>query len=197
MRYRRARIPGGTDFFTLVTYRRRPILCTPETIALLRTAFSTVKERHPFTIDAVVILPDHLHCLWTLPADDADYSTGWLLIKSWFTRRCPPELKTAQTNALCHKREQTVWQHRYWEHQIRDERDFECHCDYIHYNPVKHGYVACAMAWPHSSFSRFVESRRADKRSASANTLRGPKVNRWMRCAYPPTDSLVFTQVGV
>jgi len=86
MRYRRLTIPGATYFFTVVTYRRRAILCEPDAVALLREAFAAVKQRHPFRMDAVVILPDHLHCLWTLPADDADYSTRWMLIKSHFTR---------------------------------------------------------------------------------------------------------------
>ncbi|MBZ4193519.1 MAG: transposase [Candidatus Contendobacter sp.] len=158
MRYRRSTTPGATYFFTVVTYRRREILCEPDTVALLRDAFATVKQRYPFRIDAVVILPNHLHCLWTLPPDDADYSTRWMRIKSHFTRRCAPSLKTARSPALQHKREQTIWQHRYWEHQIRDERDFECHCDYIHYNPVKHSHVARVADWPHSSFHRFVKN---------------------------------------
>ena len=157
MRYRRSKTPGGTCFFTVVTYRRRPVLRAPDTVALLREALATVKHRHPFAIDAIVILPDHLHCRWTLPADDADYATRWMLVKSYITRRCPPALKTARTEVLQRKREQTLWQHRYWEHQIRDERDFERHCDYIHYNPVKHGYVARMADWPHSSFHRYVE----------------------------------------
>ena len=105
MRYRRSKTPGATYFFTVVTYRRRSILCEPDSIALLREAFKTVKQQRPFQIDAIVILPDHLHCLWTLPADDADYSTRWMVIKSYFTRRCSTALKTARLNALRHKRE--------------------------------------------------------------------------------------------
>ncbi|MCP5159691.1 MAG: transposase [Gammaproteobacteria bacterium] len=158
MRYRRSTTPGATYFFTVVTYRRRAILCEPDAMALLRDAFTTVKQRHPFRIDAVVILPDHLHCLWTLPLDDADYSTRWMLIKSHFTRRCPASLKTIRSPALRHKREQTIWQRRYWEYQIRDDQDFERHCDYIHYNPVKHGHTTRVADWPHSSFRRFVEN---------------------------------------
>ena len=158
MRYRRSTTPGATYFFTVVTYRRRAILCEPDTVALLREAFATVKQRHPFRIDAVVILPDHLHAIWTLPPDDADYSTRWMRIKSHFTRYCDASLKTPRSPVLRHKREQTIWQHRYWEHQIRDDQDFERHCDYIHYNPVKHGYVARVADWPHSSFHRFVEN---------------------------------------
>jgi putative transposase len=156
MRYRRAKTPGATYFFTVVTYRRRPILCDPERVRLLRDAFRTVKRRHPFSIDAFVLLPDHLHCLWTLPPEDCDYPTRWMLIKSLFTRHCAPSLKTTRSAALDRKRLQPVWQQRYWEHQIRDDRDFERHCDYIHYNPVKHGHVARVADWPYSSFHRFV-----------------------------------------
>ena len=158
MRYRRSTTPGATYFFTVVTYRRRAILCEPDTVALLREAFATVKQRHPFRIDAVVILPDHLHCLWTLPLGDADYSTRWMRIKSHFTRRCAVSLKTTRSPALRHKREQTIWQHRYWEHQIRDERDFERHCDYLHYNPVKQGHVTFARDWPYSTFHRLANA---------------------------------------
>jgi len=136
MRYCRSITPGATYFFTVVTYRRQAIPCEPDALALLREAFATIKQRHPFRINAVVILPDHLHCLWTLPSDDSDYSTRWMLIKSYFTRRCAASLKIERSLALRHKREQMIWQPRYWEHQIRDERDFERHCDYIHYNPV-------------------------------------------------------------
>ena len=158
MRYRRSITPGATYFFTVVTYRRRAILCEPDSIVLLREAFATVKQRRPFRIDAVVLLPDHLHCLWTLPSDDGDYSTRWMLIKSYFTHRCAVSFKTARSPALLHKREQTIWQHRYWEHQICDDRDFERHCDYLHYNPVKHGFVTRVVDWPHSSFHRFVDN---------------------------------------
>ncbi|MCB1919271.1 MAG: transposase [Candidatus Competibacteraceae bacterium] len=104
MHYRRSTTPGATYFFTVVTYRRRAILCEPDMVALLHEAFATVKQRHPFRIDAVVILPDHLHCLWTLPPDDADYSTRWMRIKSHFTRRCADSLKTTRPPALRHKR---------------------------------------------------------------------------------------------
>jgi putative transposase len=156
MRYRRSKSPGTTYFFTVVTYRRRPFLCAPDAIDLLRKAFKTVKAAHPFAMDAIVILPDHLHCLWTLPDGDADYSTRWMAIKAYFTRRCPPALKTARSRSLLHKREQTLWQHRFWEHQIRNEEDFEHHCAYIHYNPVKHGMAARVADWPYSSFHRFV-----------------------------------------
>lgn len=156
MRYRRSKTPGATYFFTVVTYRRRRFLCEPENVALLRAAFRAVKRRHPFSIDAFVLLQDHLHCLWTLPQGDADYSKRWMLVKSYFTRRCSNALKMGRSSALLHKREQRIWQHRFWEHQIRGEEDFLRHCDYIHFNSVKHGYVSRALDWPYSSFQLFL-----------------------------------------
>lgn len=156
MQYRRAKTPGAAYFFTVVTFRRRPILCEPDNLALLRTAFKTVKSRHPFTIDAIAVLPDHLHCLWTLPPGDHDYPMRWNAIKTHFTRYCAAEYKTSPSAVRQRKREQAVWQRRYWEHQIRDESDFERHCDYIHWNPAKYGLVRRVRDWPYSSFHRFV-----------------------------------------
>lgn len=156
MRYRRARTPGGTYFFTVVTFRRRKFLCEPENVELLRAAFRTVKAEHPFTIDAFVLLPNHLHCIWTLPPGDWNYSMRWNVIKNFFTNHCSDMYKLPPSPSQQHKRAQTVWQPRYWEHQIRDERDFEKHCDYIHWNPVKHGLVSRVADWPYSSFHRFV-----------------------------------------
>jgi len=156
MRYRRLKTPGATYFFTVVTYRRRRFLCEPENVQLLRSAFRAVKKRHPFTIDAFVLLPDHLHCIWTLPPGDPDYSKRWMLVKTHFTRHCRDSLKSPRSNALRRKREQTIWQHRFWEHQIRGDEDYEQHCDYIHFNPVKHGFTAWAKDWPYSSFHSFV-----------------------------------------
>jgi len=156
MRYRRAKTPGGTYFFTVVTFRRRKILCEPGNVELLRTAFRTVKSTYPFIIDAFVLLPEHLHCIWTLPPGDSNYPMRWNAVKKYFTQHCPCDYKLPPTAAQRRKRMQTIWQPRYWEHQIRDDRDFEKHCDYIHWNPVKHGLVPCAGDWPHSSFHRFV-----------------------------------------
>ena len=156
MQYRRAKTPGATYFFTVVTFRRRKILCEPENRELLRTAFRIIKSRHPFTIDAFVLLPEHLHCIWTLPSDDSDYSMRWNGIKGHFSHNCPDKYKTSPSAAQQHKRAQTIWQPRFWEHQIRDERDFENHCDYIHWNPVKHGLVSRVYDWPYSSLHRFV-----------------------------------------
>ncbi len=156
MRYRRARVAGGSYFFTLVTFSRAKILCEPENIDLLRRAFKYVMERHPFTIDAHVILPDHLHFLWTLPDGDADFSTRWRLIKSYFTKNCHTKYKNNRSRVRKTKKEQTIWQRRFWEHMIRDDRDFTNHVEYIHHNPVKHGLTKSPRDWQHSSFHRYV-----------------------------------------
>ncbi|MGF1525164.1 MAG: transposase [Leptolyngbyaceae cyanobacterium] len=157
MQYRRATTPGATYFFTLVTHNRKPLFNHPETVQLLRDAFRTVKQRHPFTIDAIAVLPDHLHCLWTLPPGDANFSTRWRLIKTYFSRHCPERYKWQRSLSRLKKQEQAIWQRRFWEHQIRDESDFERHVDYIHYNPVRHGLVATLCDWPYSSFRRYVD----------------------------------------
>ena len=157
MRYRRATAPGATYFFTVVTYQRQKLFHEPEMIAHLRKAFHTVKHHHPFAIEAIVVLPEHLHCIWTLPAGDADFSTRWRLIKARFSRICPEHYKCHRTASRLHKKEQAIWQRRFWEHQIRDAQDFAAHIDYIHYNPVHHGLVDRPRDWPYSSFQQFVE----------------------------------------
>jgi putative transposase len=157
VRYRRAFVPGGSFFFTLVTEKRRPLLASVEAVSVLRQAFRTVQSTRPFELDAIVVLPDHLHCIWTLPPGDADFSTRWRLIKTWFTKHCDPALRRKPSSIQSKRHEQALWQHRYWEHMLRDEMDFERHVEYIHYNPVKHGHAASPMEWPHSSFRRYVE----------------------------------------
>lgn len=156
MEYRRAKIPGGTYFFTVVTHQRQNILTIPDNVALLRKAFRYAMKNHPFTIDAAVILPDHLHCLWTLPENDHDFSTRWRLIKSFFSRNYEQTQQLPITKSRAKKQERAVWQRRFWEHYIRDQDDFKNHVDYIHYNPVKHGLVTAAKDWQYSSFSRYV-----------------------------------------
>ena len=157
MQYRRAKIPGSSYFFTIVTHNRRPVLCEPENIDLLRDSFKKVIVRHPFIIDAIVILPDHLHCIWTLPLEDGDFSTRWRLIKGWFSRRCKVKYQGKVSASRQSKQEKAVWQRRFWEHLIRDEQDFNCHVDYIHYNPVHHGLVTNVRDWQYSSFHRYVQ----------------------------------------
>jgi putative transposase len=156
MEYRRSHIKGGRFFFTVVTYKREKLFNTREHIELLRESLREVKQRHPFTIDAFVLLPEHIHCIWTLPQDDHDFSTRWRLIKSYFSRYC--EHRRQKLNAsLIRKKGQAIWQPRFWEHFIRDENDFISHVDYIHYNPVKHGLVQSPKDWEYSSFHRFAE----------------------------------------
>jgi putative transposase len=156
MEYRRATTPGATYFFTVVTYNRQRLFEHPDTVQLLRAAFHHVKQRHPFTLDAMVVLPDHLHCLWTLPFDDANFSTRWRLIKAEFSRHCPEQYKRRRSLSRLKKQEQAVWQRRFWEHQVRKEADFQHYLDYIHYNPVGHQLVESPKDWPYSSFRRYV-----------------------------------------
>jgi len=114
-------------------------------------------KKRPFVIDAVVILPEHLHCIWTLPPFDADFSTRWRLIKTWFTKHCENKYKVKPNPSRIKNGEPAIWQLRYWEHLLRDELDFEHHVNYIHYNPVKHGYVNKPSDWKYSSFHRYVK----------------------------------------
>lgn len=151
--YIRAFVPGGTFFFTVAILERRRQLLTRH-IAELRNAFTVVRAQKPYTINAVVIMPDHLHCIWTLPESDADFSSRWHAIKSHFARAIPATERLSPRRQK--KGERGIWQRRFWEHVIRDERDFERHADYIHYNPVKHGLVRTVAEWPHSSFNRYV-----------------------------------------
>lgn len=146
--YRRCYIPGGCYFFTVVTYQRRPLFRDPANIALLREAMRRVKASHPFEVQAMVVLPDHLHSLWRLPEGDADFSTRWREIKN--------QVSKGIDTPINHRREKQVWQRRFWEHAIRDLNDWRRHVDYIHFNPVKHGLVSAAADWPHSSFARRV-----------------------------------------
>ncbi len=156
MQYRRAFVPGGSYFFTLVTEQRRKLFADAENVDVLRQAFQQVMAKRPFAIDAAVILPDHLHCIWTLPPDDADFANRWRLIKTWFTKHCNVKNLVIPNAPRLRKGEQAIWQHRYWEHLLRDELDFERHVDYIHYNPVKHGYVNKPLDWAYSSLHRYV-----------------------------------------
>jgi putative transposase len=156
-RYRRASTTGSSYFFTVVAYRRQPILCSDPIRSALRTAIETVRVVRPFEIDAWVLLPDHLHCVWTLPEGDADFSNRWMKIKRAVSLACRDEFHREEwmTASKSKRRESTIWQRRFWEHLIRDEDDFARHVDYIHYNPVKHGHVQHATDWPYSTFHRF------------------------------------------
>jgi putative transposase len=159
--YIRADAAGATYFFTL-TLQDRGARWLTEHVALLRTAVARVKARHPFHIEAMVVLPEHLHALWRMPVDDQDFSTRWMLVKQCFTQLLAANgsLDEHAGTRRGSKGERSVWQRRFWEHQIRDEEDFGRHVDYIHYNPVKHGWVNRAVEWPHSSLHRFIREGR-------------------------------------
>ena len=154
--YRRARFPGGTWFFTVNLANRHDSRLLTQHIDLLRRAIRDVKSRHPFHIDAMVVLPDHLHCLWTLPPGDSNFSTRWSLIKAGFSRGLP--VGENRSISRVKRGERGIWQRRFWEHLIRDDRDFERHADYIHWNPVKHGWVRQVADWEFSSFHAFVRN---------------------------------------
>jgi putative transposase len=153
VRYRRSRIAGATYFFTVnLRDRRRGLLV--EHVDALRDIVRGVKNELPFTIEAMVVLPDHWHSVWTLPSDDVAYARRIRLIKARFTRHL---LRVGVQMAKDERGEYGLWQRRYWEHTIRDDRDFESHVNYVHFNPVKHGHVTRAIDWPHSTLHRYVE----------------------------------------
>ncbi|MFK5970962.1 MAG: transposase [Candidatus Marithrix sp.] len=126
-----------------------------ENIELLRYAFRKTKQQHPFKIDAIVILPEHLHCILTLPLNDNDFSGRWRMIKKTFSKQLP---KTEYlSNTRIKRNERGIWQRRFWEHLIHDEQDYKQHIDYIHFNPVKHGWVTKVINWKYSSFHLFLQ----------------------------------------
>jgi putative transposase len=152
--YRRNRVPGGTYFFTVNLLERKSGLLV-EYIDCLREAVRKVRLNQPFHLDAWVVLPDHIHCVWTLPEGDADYSSRWKAIKIAFSKSMP---KTERLSAVrIAKGERGIWQRRYWEHTIRNENDYAAHVDYCHINPLRHGLVSHVADWPYSTFHRFVE----------------------------------------
>ena len=152
--YRRSQIPGGTYFFTVALADRQSKLLTQH-IDLLRQSYARANELHPFKTIAICILPNHIHAIWQLPADDARFDLRWRIIKANFSRYFEANIERSTSKAQ--KREKGIWQRRYWEHLIRDERDLNQHIDYVHANPVKHGHVTNAKDWPYSSFHRYVQ----------------------------------------
>jgi putative transposase len=157
-RYIRARVPGGTYFFTVNLAERSGNSLLVDRIDALREAFRTARQNHPFRTEAMVVLPEHLHVIWTLPEADSDFSTRWALIKARFSRAV--EIHETRSDSRLRRRERGIWQRRYFEHVIRDAEDLARHVDYIHWNPVKHGWVERVVDWPYSSFHRFVECGR-------------------------------------
>ena len=156
VRYRRNVVPGGTFFFTVTLADRRSSLLV-DNITALRVAFRVARNERPFALDAIVILPDHLHVVMTLPLDDADFSGRWRRIKGHFSSRliaAGAPLKRHANGDLA------LWQRRFWEHTIRDDNDFARHVDYIHFNPVKHG-----LCQPRTGLALFVIPRVCAARS--------------------------------
>ena len=152
-------VPGGTYFFTVVTHRRQPFLTTDlARLCLLCNAIRKIRRKFPFEIVATVLLPDHMHAIWTLPPGDSRYPTGWRRIKEEFTRdflagggQELPQSRSRKQHAM-----RGVWQKRFWEHTCDDEADLKRCVDYVHWNPRKHGLVTNLIDWPWSSFQRFV-----------------------------------------
>lgn len=174
--YKRILLPGRTYFFTVALADRRSDLLVRH-IELLRGAFAETRSDRPFVCDAMVVLPDHIHALWTMPESDADYSKRWGAIKARFVMKLrragfspPPDLPVVRSGRYAglkpdlrkDKREVGVWQRRFWEHCIRDEADYALHMRYCWMNPVKHGLVERALDWPYSSIHRDMRRGRVD-----------------------------------
>jgi len=155
MQYRRADSKDASYLFTVNLANRKSTLLVDK-INVLRQSIQTVKQRHPFQIDAMVVMPDHLHAVFTLPTNDNDYATRRMLVKAGFSRQIPTGEQINPSRES--KRERGLWRRRYWEHLIRDDKDYNAHVNYIHYNPVKHDYVQQAVNWPHSSIHRFIKN---------------------------------------
>jgi REP-associated tyrosine transposase len=156
--YRRSFVPGGTFFFTQVTEGRAGFLCEAGARQILRQSLVSARERWPFRTDAMVLLPDHWHAVWSLPEGDTGYSKRIAYAKKEFTKGwlAVGGVEQAVSTSRQRNRRRGVWQRRFWEYTIRDEEDWRRHCEYIHYNPVKHGLVTCPHAWPYSTFHRWV-----------------------------------------
>lgn len=152
--YRRAQDAGACYFFTLVTHQRQPLLTQPRLREALRLAIVQVRQRYPFNICGWVLLPDHLHCLWQLPEEDADYGLRWSMIKRLTSQAFVCDGGISLSRRL--RRESGLWQRRFWEHRIRDEADYRRHMDYLHWNPMRHGLVERVGDWPWSSYHRLV-----------------------------------------
>ncbi len=155
--YRRPWTLGGTFFFTVNLWRRVDNQLLVDHIDLLRESVRDVRKNHPFTIHAWVVLPEHMHCLFSLPDNEADFALRWRLIKGEFSQRLPAVTHEFRSASRQKRGERGIWQRRYWEHRIRDQNDFNAHMDYIHINPFKHGLVDRVTDWPYSTFHRLVE----------------------------------------
>jgi putative transposase len=180
VRYRRNFVPGGTYFFT-VTLADRTSSALVDHVSALRAAFRIARHERPFIIEAIVILPEHLHVIWTLPSGDSDFPGRWRRIKARFTHR----LVAAGVPVNRHRNgEYALWQRRFWEHTIRNEQDFERHVDYVHVNPVKHRLVSQAIDWPYSSFHAYV--RRGVLPADWAGDVNEPTMGFWRAAGLIP-----------
>jgi putative transposase len=158
--YRRWRVEGGTYFFTVVAHSRAPIFADPKARAILGDKFRKCQIEWPFTVNAIVLLPEHMHAIWTLPSGDAKYARRWAWIKKEFTKDwlATGGIEQSISEARRERGDHGIWQPRYWEHTIENEHDFDRHFDYIHYNPVKHGHVSSPRDWLESSFHCWVKA---------------------------------------
>lgn len=168
-RYKRVLVPNATYFFTVNLQNRKSDLLI-QRINSLRFAFKKVKHNYPFYIDAIVIMPDHWHMIMTLPEADMNYPVRLSLIKSIFSRQIQPDEIISESRK--NKRERGIWQRRYWEHMIRDVRDYEQHINYIHFNPVKHGYVHNPSDWKYSSIHCFIKDNVLSENWATDNSFK-------------------------
>jgi putative transposase len=176
-------VPGGSYFFTVVVNHRKPLFSDARAIALLGKKMRECFAEWPVTVNALVLLPDHLHAIWALPPGDAEYSKRWGWIKKEFTKAWLAESGCESPITSSQKRERRlgVWQPRFWEHTLEDEVDFERHLDYIHWNPVKHGHVRYPHQWPHSTFHRYVD--------------RGVYDRNWGCYTEPPPPAFQFADI--
>lgn len=157
--YRRCYVPGGSYFFTVVTEHWARILAAESARDCLRDAIKHCQQQLPFNVDALVILPDHIHAIWTLPTNDSDYSKRWGMVKKHFTQHwlaLGGKVEAVTASNLRYRR-RGVWQRRFWEHTLRNEQDYQNHFNYLHFNPVKHGLADSVSKWPYSSFQYWVK----------------------------------------
>lgn len=193
--YRRFYIPNATWFFTLNLAERKNNRLLVEKIDLLRECFRTVKQKKPFKMDAVVILPDHLHCIWALPPDDGNFSTRWNMLKGQFSRNIDKAERISESRVKRHER--GIWQRRFWAHWIEDQEDYNRHVDYIHWNPVKHGLVAQVIDWPYSIFINLCDGVFIRRHGAIQDLLILQQANNRERCASVPRHILFGAAYGL
>lgn len=158
--YRRYLVPGATYFFTLKTERNAPLFSEDTAVRILGDVLREMRTRWPVETVAFVLLPDHLHAIWSLPPGDAAYPARWGWVKKTFSQRHLGSggAEQERSDSRVRNRRRGVWQRRFWEHMIRDEDEFEAYFDYVHWNPVKHGWVRNTADWPHSTFHRWVKA---------------------------------------